>query len=130
MGQYHNFHYGLRRDRGKASQYECSVPGCGKRAAEWAWDHGGDVVSEDVESFGGIRTLRYSLDQSHYVPLCKSCHVSFDQIKDTLRFPCGHPRSDENTYSRTGRSSYCRECHRAQERVRHHVKRSGRAAAG
>lgn len=129
MTLYHNTHYGLRKARGSASDYPCSREGCTRQAREWAWDHTGESVTETIPSFGTMRTLRFSLNFERYHPLCKPCHVSLDLIQDVESFPCGHPRSDENTYRRPDGGTYCRVCHRDRERQRHRA-RSSRSHSG
>lgn len=119
MSDYHNLHYALRRARGKASEYPCAGEGCEKQATEWAWDHVGPFVEEEVLSFGMMRRVKFSRDFDRYLPLCKSCHVRLDLQTDPTKFPCGHPRTTENTYTRpSANSSYCRTCHRTRERER------------
>lgn len=116
MGTYHNFHRALRQARGKANENLCATEGCARRAVEWAWDHTGPSVSEKVPSFGLNRLIEFSLDPERYLPLCKSCHVRLDLRTDPGKFPCGHARSEENTYIRPSGSTYCRACHRERER--------------
>lgn len=71
-------HKQVYRRRGTASAHPCAH--CGGPAKQWAYDHAdpneriGTMVvrGEPVE-------LRYSEDPEHYLPLCISCHVRFDQ---------------------------------------------------
>lgn len=56
---------------GRAKTHSCAH--CGGSAADWAYDH------EDEERLICADSgLEYSLDPSHYIPLCKSCHRKFD----------------------------------------------------
>jgi hypothetical protein len=69
---YSAVHERLRRHRGRASEHPCEF--CGDQAGFWAYDH----LDPDPQHH---RTLGcpYSLDILHYVPLCGSCHQSFDR---------------------------------------------------
>lgn len=116
-------HWRIKRVRGRARAYPCHREWCPNRATDWAWDHTGPVVYDEVVSFGQPRRIPFSLDPARYIPLCKAHHVSFD-MGGTEPFPCGHERTDENTYHRPGTlpgitNGYCRTCHRNRERERH-----------
>jgi hypothetical protein len=53
---------------------------CGSQAKQWAYDH--EDVNERTSTMivrGQPVELRYSADAAHYIPLCVSCHVRFDQ---------------------------------------------------
>lgn len=47
-----------------------------KNAEEWAYDH-----DDPKEYIGYVRgkATPYSLDQEHYIPLCRRCHKEFDE---------------------------------------------------
>lgn len=45
---------------------------CGDRAKDWAYDH---MDPNEMHSEVGP----YSLDPSHYIALCNSCHTKFDK---------------------------------------------------
>lgn len=68
---YEAVHARLRKDCGVAADYACRH--CGAVAADWAYDN------EDPDerlSHGG---LWFSVKgQDHYLPLCRSCHRTFD----------------------------------------------------
>src|SRR5438270_12504576 len=63
-------HLRVRDERGAASQYPCTT--CGQTAREWAYDHAdpNERVSDDGRVF--------SLDLTHYIPLCASDHRLLD----------------------------------------------------
>lgn len=67
---YAGAHHRVRQARGRASEHECP---CGERAEGWAYDH--EDPNERVDPDNGYA---YSLDQSHYIPLCVSCHSAYD----------------------------------------------------
>lgn len=64
----------VARLRGSASSHACAH--CGGAAQQWAYDH--LDADERLEVRGG-HLVPYSLDAARYLPLCVSCHVSFDQ---------------------------------------------------
>lgn len=65
-------HARVRRRRGAPSLWTCE--GCGEVAAsEWAYDHGDqDALICDK------RGVPYSADPARYMPMCLSCHRTFD----------------------------------------------------
>ena len=65
---YYLAHERLGRLRGSASEHECP---CGKRAAQWAYDHADE---DEIQSECGA----YSADPQHYIAMCVSCHKRFD----------------------------------------------------
>lgn len=73
---YVSVHSRLSFDRGPARLYRCV--GCGERAAHWAYDHKDPNELVDGSPF--------SVDQSHYVPMCPRCHNAFDR-GDEARLP-------------------------------------------
>lgn len=62
-------HSRVKKLRGPASQHSCAH--CGRRAAEWAYDHLDPHELPDPEG-------PYSLDPDHYMALCVPCHRKFD----------------------------------------------------
>lgn len=71
---YPGMHVRLRREHGKAANYECAD--CGQRAAEWSYI-GGDP-GELTGLNNGKRTAKYSLKMRYYTPRCIRCHRAFD----------------------------------------------------
>ena len=69
---YTSAHMRIYAARGRAAEYDCLH--CEGTAAEWAYDH--TDPDERVSKTG----QEYSLDPSHYFPLCRSCHRKFDGI--------------------------------------------------
>jgi hypothetical protein len=67
-------HNRVRRLRGKASSHACAH--CGGTARDWAYDH--QDPNEASEVVNGYQ-VDYSADPTHYMPLCKSCHVKLDK---------------------------------------------------
>ena len=48
-------------------------------AEDWAYDHEDpDEKSDVIQSHGTWRRVPFSLDPTHYLPMCRSCHRSFD----------------------------------------------------
>lgn len=73
---YRRAHEIVANVRGVASNYACAS--CGQRADEWAYDHlDGQqmVMALDAVQHAGYA---YSLDVSHYEPMCRSCHRTAD----------------------------------------------------
>lgn len=66
---YSGVHARLRRNRGPASDYACSL--CAAPAAHWAYDH--QDPQEKLSPLGP-----YSTDLAHYWPMCTGCHKRFD----------------------------------------------------
>lgn len=104
---YSGVHIRLRRLLGSARNHRCVT--CGDPALNWAYDH--KDPDERQSEFGP-----YSLDPSHYRPMCARCHKRFDL---TLKTHCfrGHEFTAENTYVvRTTGHRQCRECRRIRRR--------------
>lgn len=71
MSGYEAAHAAVRRLRGPASEYRCE---CDRRPAlDWAYDHADPSAQRDTA--GRV----YSLDPARYRPLCRPCHLRFDQ---------------------------------------------------
>ena len=68
---YYVVHQRVRTQRGKASAHACIS--CGVPAQHWAYDHA--APDEKLDEKNG---LPYSLDASHYFPMCQPCHRRFD----------------------------------------------------
>lgn len=66
---YTGVHLRMRRTD-PASNHACAH--CGGAASQWAYTH--DDPNEKRGEEGP-----YSVDPSHYIPLCASCHIRFDQ---------------------------------------------------
>lgn len=75
--------YGAAHSRmGPVSHLACRD--CGNAAQEWAYDHG------DPDELMDERGLPYSLDPSHYRPMCRHCHRKFDSAnRRRLRIAAG-----------------------------------------
>jgi hypothetical protein len=73
---YHGVHDRLRAQRGAASDHSCAH--CDNQAAEWAYSH-----SDPDERIDARIRRPYSLDLSHYIPLCVPCHRRFDLARRT-----------------------------------------------
>lgn len=67
---YMGAHYRVRTAKGLASAHACS---CGSQAAHWAYDH------NDPDERKSPEGLAFSLDANHYIPMCVSCHRTFDK---------------------------------------------------
>jgi hypothetical protein len=110
---YGTMHQRLGYVRGRASAHPCAR--CGGPAREWAYDH------EDTDALTDPRGRRYSADPAHYVPLCVSCHRTFDQDETCRR---GHPRTTATTYEHAGQR-FCRTCRRLNMRELREKKEEG-----
>lgn len=69
---YVGMHLKVARERGKATGHECAR--CGQQADDWAYDH-----SDPDERYRKDYGSPFSLDVDHYMPLCRLCHIEFDQ---------------------------------------------------
>ena len=67
-------HLRVGKARGKAATHACVH--CDAQADEWAYDHKDPAEITGPTSRGIVTT--YSPDPDHYLPLCRSCHVRFD----------------------------------------------------
>lgn len=67
---YMGVHQRLYKDRGPAAGHQCRH--CGTQAAEWAYDHA------DPDARVDPKRGPYSVNQSHYMPLCVPCHKRWD----------------------------------------------------
>ena len=69
---YITMHARVRRQLGQPAANLCAGC-CGSRAQTWAYDH-----TDPQERFDAREGHPYSLDVKRYVPLCRSCHSSYD----------------------------------------------------
>ncbi len=75
---YQAVHARLLRKRGKASALTCID--CGAVAREWAYQHDDQLELTATLRFRGKEFhVAYSADMDHYAPMCKPCHLRFDQ---------------------------------------------------
>lgn len=72
---YRGVHHRLKAARGTATDHPCVR--CGEQAHHWCYDHADPAEVHGVADTRGI-VAPYSLDLSHYEPLCRSCHVTED----------------------------------------------------
>lgn len=68
-------HQWMRRTLGLASSYPCIV--CLRDARDWAYQH-----SDPEELYDPVSGEPYSLDPSHYRPMCRQCHKILDHGGD------------------------------------------------
>ena len=105
---YVGIHQRLKRgENGDITTMTCRH--CGGQASDWAYDH------EDPEEKKDERGT-YSINLSHYFPLCRSCHFRFDRKEHC---PNGHEFTEANSYwyrehrlCRKCRTEYMREWRR------------------
>ena len=135
---YKGAHSRLRRERGKAAAHLCVQ--CGGRAQQWAYDHSDPAEMTGPTSAGAGNSVHYSMDPSHYLPMCKSCHKCFDlawirlsagRASYMTRAACinGHARTPENTYIAPKGGEFCRACGRLRAREYQQRKRAERSRA-
>lgn len=67
---YTAMHERIYRMRGSATDHVCQR--CGKPATDWAYDHNDPNEREELGKGP------YSIDPTHYMPLCHSCHMKLD----------------------------------------------------
>lgn len=68
---YPTVHARLRRERGNASAHPCAT--CGGPAKDWAFDNAEPKLIDPISGSA------YFHDLDRYIPLCRSCHTTFDQ---------------------------------------------------
>src|ERR1035437_4956649 len=71
--KYAGQHHRLYTARGKAKDFGCEH--CSNQAQHWAYDH--TDPDEHYEMRDGY-LLPFSTDLERYLPLCRSCHATFD----------------------------------------------------
>ena len=74
-------HNRVRKIYGKAEDHPCAC--CGEPARHWAYDH---KDAHEVARDGRI----YSMDPTHYWPLCIACHRFSDSRQSRLRYIALH----------------------------------------
>lgn len=72
---YVGMHIKVARERGKAAEHRCHD--CDAPADDWAYDH-----SDPNERYRREWGCPYSLDIYRYRPLCRPCHIEFDQQQE------------------------------------------------
>ena len=77
---YDTVHQRVRRARGRAKEYACAE--CGEAANHWAYDH-----KDPAERWCLKYRRPFSLDLSHYLPMCVTCHRRFD-VQHMPRIEC------------------------------------------
>jgi len=111
---YQAAHDRVRGVKGRASDWPCWS--CGRSAKDWAYDH----TDPDEKTWEG-NGRRYSLDPSHYRPMCVRCHRRFD-LRETTHCKRGHEFDEANTRRRQRRDGRwyrsCRRCERIHDRNR------------
>lgn len=109
--KYGTVHRQLRQARGKASEYPCL--NCGNPAEQWAYDHeDSDELTEVRLVRGSTVVVAYSLDLTHYDPLCRACHQVWDGGTCCQN---GHEWTPENTYIHPTSGRRCRACRRVPQ---------------
>lgn len=94
---YSGAHQRVKRELGLPHIHNCAD--CGAPATEYAFNNrsGADVrVSE--------RGLRYSIDPSDYIPVCRACHRRRDRPTYCKH---GHELTDDNTWRDTNQCLTC-----------------------
>ena len=79
---YAGAHARAKRLWGSASLHPCVH--CGEQAQDWAYDHTDPTALKEMTRprEGRKQAERdYSLWPEFYMPLCKSCHISFDYVR-------------------------------------------------
>lgn len=103
--RWHAKHRAVRKERGRASSYECVD--CGGKAHDWSQRH--DVSGDSP---------------SHFDPRCVSCHRKYDMTDDMIeknrtshrkwengKCRWGHEMTEGNMYFRpSGGGARCRAC--------------------
>lgn len=71
-------HKQIYRRKGPARNLQCVK--CGQQARQWAYDHSDRGERKSTMMVRGNPVeLTYSVNPDHYMALCVSCHVRFDQ---------------------------------------------------
>jgi hypothetical protein len=65
-------HYRVKAVRGAAREHDCA---CGATASEWAYNHSDP---DEITTTQNGYEVRYSLDPTRYVPMCRNCHRKLD----------------------------------------------------
>lgn len=67
-------HSRLYRSRGPAKEHNCV--GCGNLARDWAYQY------SDLDEVETPEGRKYSISMEHYSPMCRRCHIRFDEVKE------------------------------------------------
>lgn len=117
MVTYSTLHKRIRRQRGRARDHRCAHGD--HPATDWAYDRS-DPAEVMIPNSRG-RLVPASLDPEHYIPLCRIHHHALDSGRPATldEYPCGHPRTEENTYG----GVRCRTCYNAGQNSAYHQRR-------
>ena len=86
---YAGIHYRVKSLHGSASRYDCAH--CGGAALDWAYDH------KDADEYMDHRGRPFSMKPEHYLPLCRSCHRTFDYLPEN-RDSLAHNKGNQITW--------------------------------
>ena len=67
-------HSRLYRSRGPAKEHNCVE--CGNQARDWAYQY------SDPNEVDTPEGRKYSISMEHYSPMCRRCHIRFDEMKE------------------------------------------------
>ncbi|MFY1687289.1 hypothetical protein [Plantactinospora sp. WMMB782] len=73
---YDGAHMRIRSRRGSASRHTCR---CGKQAEHWAYTHAD--YDQSADKIGREAGRPYSMAPAFYVPMCRPCHVRWDNAR-------------------------------------------------
>lgn len=105
-------HLRLTRQRGPASTHTCVD--CGKPARDWSWNRTGPSMSGP--RYG--KQVTWGTDLADYSPRCRRHNTILDAGGTLTEYPCGHPRTADNTHARSTGKTSCATCENAQVRRR------------
>lgn len=74
---YDGAHNRVKAIKGSASRHPCAR--CGNPAEQWAYSHA-DVAQQQMND-GREKGRPYSANTDHYMPLCRSCHIGFNNSR-------------------------------------------------
>lgn len=77
---YWAMHSRIRDRRGPARTYACFFD-CGRQAKQWALRHEAKNLLTGKADTRGCRA-KYSTNIDDYIPLCATCHVRYDLLKE------------------------------------------------
>lgn len=103
---YEAVHKRLVAQRGSAVALACSVRGCTSPSTGWAWLRTGPSLSGESKG----KSVSWGTDITDYAPMCASHSRLLDHGGSLTVYPCGHPRSEENTQTVKRSTSTAREC--------------------
>lgn len=84
LASYGSAHERIVRERGAASLYACTMPGCHARAEQWA-------LRPDAARAISDATGTWSPEAADYTPLCQTCHSAMDAATRAARNACTQP---------------------------------------